>query len=28
LVRRLRAKMGKLNITTIYGLGYRLSWKY
>lgn len=25
LVRRLRAKMGKLNITTIYGLGYRLS---
>lgn len=25
LVRRLRAKMNKLNITTIYGLGYRLS---
>lgn len=25
LVRRLRAKMPKLNITTIYGLGYRLS---
>lgn len=25
LVRRLRAKMAKLNITTIYGLGYRLS---
>lgn len=27
LVRRLRAKMPKLNINTIYGLGYRLSWK-
>ena len=25
LVRRLRAKMPKLNINTIYGLGYRLS---
>lgn len=27
LVRRLRAKMPKLNINTIYGLGYRLSWE-
>jgi len=25
LVRRLRSKMPKLNINTIYGLGYRLS---
>ena len=25
LVRRLRAKMPKLNINTIYGYGYRLS---
>jgi len=27
LVRRLRKKMNKLNISTIYGYGYRLSWK-
>ncbi len=27
LVRRLRNKMKKLNINTIYGYGYRLSWK-
>jgi len=26
LVRRLRGKMPKLNINTIYGYGYRLSW--
>ena len=26
LVRRLRSKMKKLNINTIYGYGYRLSW--
>lgn len=26
LVRRLRKKMNKLNINTIYGYGYRLSW--
>jgi len=26
LVRRLRRKMDKLNINTIYGYGYRLSW--
>jgi len=26
LVRRLRKKMNKLNINTIYGFGYRLSW--
>lgn len=26
LVRRLRGKMPKLNISTIYGYGYRLSW--
>lgn len=27
LVRRLRKKMKELNISTIYGYGYRLSWK-
>jgi len=27
LVRRLRKKMPKLNINTIYGYGYRLTWK-
>jgi two-component system response regulator CssR len=27
LVRRLRSKMKKLNINTIYGYGYRLLWK-
>jgi len=27
LVRRLRKKMTKLKISTIYGFGYRLSWK-
>jgi len=27
LVRRLRGKMKNLNINTIYGYGYRLSWK-
>jgi len=27
LVRRLRKKMNKLKINTIYGFGYRLSWK-
>jgi len=27
LVRRLRKKMPKLNINTIYGFGYRLTWK-
>jgi DNA-binding response OmpR family regulator len=26
LVRRLRKKMPKLNVSTIYGFGYRLSW--
>ena len=28
LVRRLRKKMPKLNINTIYGFGYRLIWNY
>ncbi len=27
LVRRLRKKMPELNINTIYGFGYRLTWK-
>lgn len=27
LVRRLRKKMPKLNVNTIYGFGYRLTWK-
>ena len=26
LVRRLRKKMPKLNVNTIYGFGYRLTW--
>ena len=28
LVRRLRRKMPKLSINTIYGFGYRLTWEY
>lgn len=28
LVRRLRRKMPKLSINTIYGFGYRLTWKF
>lgn len=28
LVRRLRKKMKDLNINTIYGFGYRLTWRY